>query len=195
MLLHGSQLIGTPIMSLQTGTELGRTKAPVIDPANLKILAYQAEGPMLVDNPSYIRIADVRELSNIGMIIDSNDEFVTPEDVISLKKIIDLNFNLVGLNVIDETKRKLGKIDGYNIDSESFVIQQIVIKQGVIKSLSETELLVHRSQIVEINDQEVIIKSGVKKLAPITKPSQLDYINPFKSPSPQPEGAEAAKTN
>jgi uncharacterized protein YrrD len=195
MLLHGSQLIGTPIMSLQTGTELARTKAPVIDPANLKILAYEAEGPMLSETPSYIRIADVRELSNIGMIIDSNDEFVIPEDIITLKKIIDLNFNLVGLNVIDETKHKLGKVEGYNIDSESFIIQQIIVKQGVIKSLSETELLVHRSQIIEINDHEIIIKAGIKKLAPITKPSQLDYINPFKSPSPQPEGVEAAKTN
>jgi uncharacterized protein YrrD len=195
MLLHGSQLIGTPVMGLQTGTELAKTKTPIIDPANLKILAYEVEGPMLVETPSYIRIADVRELSNIGMIIDSNDEFVGAEDVITLKKIIDLNFNLIGLNVIDEAKHKLGKVDGYNIDSESFVIQQIVVKQGVIKSLSETELLVHRSQIIEINDHEIIIKAGAKKLAPIAKPSQLDYINPFKSPSPQPEGVEAVKTN
>jgi len=182
-------------MGLQTGTELAKTKTPIIDPANLKILAYEVEGPMLVETPSYIRIADVRELSNIGMIIDSNDEFVGAEDVITLKKIIDLNFNLIGLNVIDEAKHKLGKVDGYNIDSESFVIQQIVVKQGVIKSLSETELLVHRSQIIEINDHEIIIKAGAKKLAPIAKPSQLDYINPFKSPSPQPEGVEAVKTN
>lgn len=195
MLLHGSQLIGMSIMSLQTGTELAKTKAPVIDPANLKIIAYEVEGKMLVENPSYIRIADVRELSNIGMIIDSNDEFVTLEDVITLKKIIDLNFSLVGLNVIDEVKHKLGKVNGYNIDSESFIIQQIVVKQGVIKSLSDTELLVHRSQIVEINDHEVIIKAGAKKLVPIAKPSQLDYINPFKSPSPNIEGAEAIESN
>ena len=94
MLLLGSRLIDTPIMGLQTGTRLATTKSPVIDPSNLKIIAYEVDGPLLVEHPSFIRIADVRELSNVGMIIDSSDEFIgvhdkfgqsgTPEELIEL---------------------------------------------------------------------------------------------------------------
>lgn len=181
MLLVGSRLIGMPIMGLQTGSKLAVTKTPVIDPANLKIIAYEVEGPLLAENPSFLRIADVREISNIGMIIDSSDEFIGLDDVIKVKEIYNLNFELIGLNVVDEKKQKLGKVESYNIDSDSFIIQQLNVAQSFIKSLSNAGLLIHRSQIVEINDHAIIVKSAAKKLDPMIKPGQLTYINPFRS--------------
>ena len=191
MLLLGSRLIGTAVVSLQTGTRLAITKCPIIDPNNLKIVAYEVEGPMLAERPSLIRIADVRELSDIGMIIDSNDEFIGVEDVVSIKKIYSLGFKLIGLLVIDEAKRRLGKVIEYTIETDGFVVQQINVKPGAMKSLSETELLIHRSQIVEINDREIIVRAAAKKLQPIEKPARLAYLNPFRSTSPQTESADA----
>ena len=185
MLIPGYRLIGIPIMGLQTGTRLAVAKAPIIDPSNLKIIAYEVDGPLLVERPSFIRIADVRELSDVGMIIDSNDEFVTSSDVITLQKIYELDFKLIGLNVIDETKHKLGKVDGYSLDTDSFIIQQLNVKRGIIKSLADTEILVHRSQIVEINDHTITVRTTAKKLEPIDKPSQMTYMNPFRSTKPQ----------
>lgn len=193
MLLLGSRLIGTPIMGLQTGTKLAVTKMPIIDPRNLQIIAYEVSGPLLTQTPSFIRIADVRELSDIGMIIDSHDEFVAADDIISLKKINDLNFHLLGLNVIDESKHKLGKVDNYILDTNSFVIQQLNVKRGMIKSFAETELLIHRSQIVEINDQTITVKNTAKKLEPIKIPGQqMTYMNPFRSNSPQTNNTDTA---
>jgi len=183
MLLIGNRLINMPIMGLQTGTQLAVTKTPVIDPGNLKIIAYEVDGPLLSERPSFIRIADVREISNVGMIIDSNDEFVGLEDVIKIKEIYDLGFMLVDLSVVDESKNKLGKVESYNIDSDSFIIQQLNLKPGLIKSLSEAGLLIHRSQIVEINNQHIIVKSAAKKLAPMVKSGQMTYMNPFRSTS------------
>lgn len=191
MLLPGTRLIGVPIMGLQTGTQLAVTKMPIIDPANLKIIAYEVEGPLLVERPSFIRIADVRELSDVGMIVDSNDEFVGADDIIALKKIYDLNFKLIGLNVVDQTKHKLGKVDGYNVDTGSFVIQQLNVKRGMIKSLSDTELLIHRSQIIEINDTTITVRTTAKKLEPLVKPTKVTYLNPFRSGTPQTNSQEA----
>ena len=185
MLLLGSRLIGTSVMSLQTGTKLAVTRLPIIDPANLKITAYEVDGAMLVEKPSFIRIADIRELSNIGMIVDSNDEFINLTDVISIKKIYDLGFKLIGLDVIDEIKHKLGKIDDYVVDTDSFIIQKLSVRRGFFKSLSETGLLINRSQIIEINDKAIIVRAAAKKLEPIEPPKQLAYLNPFRSQSPQ----------
>lgn len=176
-------------MGLQTGTKLATTKSPVIDPASLQIVAYEVEGPLLVERPSFIRIADVRELSDVGMIIDSSDEFVGLSDVISIEKIYRLNFALVGLTVIDQAKHKLGKVSNYSVDSSSFIIQQLNVTRGGLKSLSETELLVHRSQIVEINDKSIIVRTTLQKLQPIEKPAQLNYLNPFRATTPQPENS------
>jgi len=172
-------------MGLQTGTRLAITKNPIIDPGNLKIIAYEVEGTLLSEHPSFLRIADIRELSDVGMIIDSSDELIGLKDVIIIQKIHELNFSLIGLNVIDEAKHKLGKVENYIIDTDNFSVQQLNVKQGMIKSLTDTELLIHRSQIVEINDYEIVVKAAAKKLEPITKPDQFTYMNPFKSQSPQ----------
>lgn len=178
-------------MGLQTGTKLAEAKAPIIDPGNLKILAYEVEGRLLSERPSFIRIDDVRELSDVGMIIDSSDEFIGIDDVISLKKIFELNFKLIGHNVIDDTGRKLGKIDDYTLDTDSFIIQQLSIKRSMVKSLTQTGHMIHRSQIVEINDQNIIVKSASQKLHSISKPNQLSYINPFRQTAPQIENVES----
>ncbi len=185
MLLLGSRLIGTPVMGLQTGTRLAVTKYPIIDPSNLMVVAYEVDGPMLVERPSFIRIADVRELSDVGMIIDSHDEFIGLDDVIAIKKIYDLGFKLIGLNVIDELKHKLGNVINYSLDTDGFVIQQLNVKQSLLKSISDTELIIHRTQIIEINDREIIVKAAAKKLTPIKDPVKLTYMNPFRSTSPQ----------
>ncbi|MDK2898818.1 MAG: hypothetical protein PWQ10_5 [Patescibacteria group bacterium] len=190
MLILGSRLINIPVMGLQTGSKLAVTKRPIIDPSNLTVIAYEVDGPLLSERPSFIRIADVRELSDIGLIIDSSDEFVGIKDVISIQKIYELNFNLIGIGVVDEMKHKLGKVADYSIDTDSFVIQQINANRGIIRSLTETTLLIHRSQIIEINDYKIIVKTTAKKLSPIEKPTKLTYMNPFRSQSPQTDSTE-----
>lgn len=190
MLVLGSQLVGTPIMGLQTGVELARTADPLIDPANLKIVAYTVEGALLDEHPSFIRIADVREFGDIGMIIDSSDEFIGLGDVIKIEELHRLNFKLIGMNVVDEHKHKLGKVEDYSLDSSSFVIQQLTVKQGVIKGLTSTGLLIHRSQIIAINNKTIVVRSGVKPPEPVMQAERRTYVNPFRGASPQPENSD-----
>lgn len=192
MLLLGSRLIGTPIMGLQTGTRLAQAKLPLINPSNLKIVAYEVDGPLLSDHPSFIRIADVREFGSIGMIIDSSDEFIGLKDVIKIEELYNLGFKLVGMTVVDEMKHKLGKVEDYSLDADSFMIQQLNVKRTILKSITDTSLLVHRSQIIEINDRHIIVKTTAKKLEPIAKQEKLSYINPFRSTSPQPDSSKTA---
>lgn len=191
MLILGSQLIGTPIMGLQTGVELAKTSQAIIDPANLKIVAYVVNGPLLDEHPSLIRIADVREFGDIGMIVDSSDEFIGLHDVIKIEELYELGFQPVGMSVIDEKKHKLGKIEDYSVDSNSFVIQQLTVKRGVIKGLTSTGLLIHRSQIVAINNQTIVVKAGVAPPEPVMHAERRTYTNPFRSSSPQPENSDA----
>lgn len=191
MLLHGSKILGTPIMGLQTGSELARTKAAIVDPRNLTVVAYTLQGPLLGRQKDLIlRVADIRELSNIGMIIDSSDEFVESDDIIKIKQIQEFGFELVGKTVIDEAKHKLGKVSDYTIDPSSFVIQQLNVRRPVLKSLSDTELLIHRSQVVEINDTTIIVRTAEKKAEPVTEAIR-NYTNPFRTSSPQPEAVKA----
>lgn len=180
MLISGSRLNNAPVMGLQTGTELARIGTPVINPNNLAIVAYELEGPLLDRKPSLLRIADVREFSDIGVIVDSSDEFVFPEDILKLNDIYNLHFFLSGMPVRDEKHHKLGKVDGYTIETGNFVIQQLNVKRPLLKSLGDTHLLIHRSQITEINDKEIIVKSHAEIPEPVLENLQRTYVNPFR---------------
>jgi uncharacterized protein YrrD len=190
MLLLGSQLIGTPVLGLQTGARLAEVSEPLIDPSNLKIVAYTLSGPLLSEHPSLLMTADIRELSSIGMIVDSSDEFIGLHDVVKIEELYKLGFKLIGMSIIDELKHKLGKVEDYSVESESFVIEQLNVKRGVIQALTETSLLVHRSQIVEINDKHIIVHTTAKKLEPVVKAERRNYVNPFRNSSPQPENSD-----
>ena len=180
-------------MSLQTGTRLAHTAKPVIDPSNLKILAYEVDGPLLSERPAFIRTVDIREYGRLGMIIDSNDELIGLDDVIKIKSTYQLNFSLVGLQVIDEHKRKLGKVDDYTLDTNDFVIQQLNVRRGFIKGITDTGLLINRSQIIEINNTAIIVRSpSVKSAEPVMQAIRGEFVNPFRSPSPH-AGPETMK--
>lgn len=187
MLVTSSQISDTPVMSLQTGTTLAITKDAIINPANLKIIAYELGGDNLDIKPSLLLISDIREFGDMGMIVNSSEEFVSPDDIIKLKPLYEQKFNPIGKHVKDTDHKKVGKVIDYTIDPGSFIIQQLNVKRPLLQSLHEAERLIHRSQIVEINDHEIIIKSGKIKHSGRKATS---YANPFRQKTPQ---AEAVK--
>lgn len=187
MLLPHTRLHHIPVMGLQTGTELGRLSAPVIDPRRLEIVAYEVTGPLISSPETYLRIADVRELSDLGMIIDSNDEFIAIDDIVRLKEIHNFHFKLLDMKVIDERRRHLGKVGGYTIESDSFLIQQLSVKPSLLRSINNTQLLIRRTQIVEISDDVIVVKAGEHRPEPVRNSVRRAYHNPFQNPNPQPE--------
>lgn len=193
MLLLASRLASTPVMSLQTGGELAKVTTPVIDPATLKIVAYRVKSPLLASSDLLLRIEDVREFSDMGFIIDSNDDFIESNDVIAIAELLKLNFSLDRRQVIDEKRHTLGKIIDYTVDVESFYVQQLTVKRPFLKSLNDTELLVHRTQIIEINDEAIVVHSRaeVPEHTKLTAPGS--YANPFRKSNPfaNPESADS----
>lgn len=177
-------------MGLQTGSELARTSKPVIDPKTLEIVAYELTGPLLNEHPSLLRVVDVREFSDVGLIVDSSDEFVGLDDIIKLHEVYELHFSPIGMTVIDEKRHKLGKVDNYTIETGGFVIQQLIIKRPLLKSLNDTHLLVHRTQITEINDTEIIVHSQAEIPDPVLDSMRSSYTNPFRKKSQQAEQIE-----
>ncbi len=184
MLVLESQIKDTSVMSLQTGSQIGKIDQPVIDPANLAIIAYSVNGPLLEDT-AFMRLADVRELSDIGFIVDSIDELVKPGEIIKLDELIELSFSLKNRKVLDEKGRKIGKVIDYTIDAESFYVQQLTVKKPLLSSFSDPERVVNRSQITEINDTAIIVKSqeDIKETTKEEIKPNREYVNPFRKTS------------
>lgn len=104
MLINGSRLINCPILSLHVSGKIAQVVEPVVDPNDLKIIAFKVEGPLVGrEAGNVLPVHSIREFSRLGMIIDSIDELVEEEEVINIKNILELNFSLVGLKV--QTKK------------------------------------------------------------------------------------------
>ncbi len=194
MLLPSTRFIDTPVMSLQTGSELGRTVRPIINPRELSIVAFELHGINLDYDPSLLRINDIREIGPMGIIIDSSDELISVSDVIKIKEIYELNFELVGLKVIDDKKRNVGKVTGFTLDASSFFIQQLQVKRPLLKSFGDTEFLIHRSQVVKITDDYLVVKSpDIRHKEAVAEPTGQMFENPFRKPAqPAPETIDAS---
>lgn len=198
MLVYNSKLIGTPILSVQAGGPVARITNPIIDPDNLKIIAFQLEGPAAPPNGANILdISSIREYSDLGIVVDDADEFVATDDVVKISKVLELNFNLINLKVKTKKGSRLGHVQDFTIDPESFIIQQIVVKRPAIKSFMDPELLISRREIVEVTDYEVIVKDEEKVLKKRAEKEDFvpNFVNPFREKQPGFAPADINKHN
>lgn len=183
MILLGSTLNQTPIVGIQTGSVIANLVRAIVDPAKLNIFAYEVTGPLITRHPTYLLTRDIRELSDLGAIVDSADEFVIDGDVFALDDVSKLHFELLNRRVQDEKGKKLGKVSDYTIDVGSYYIQQLVVKRPLMNSLNDTELLIHRTQIIEINNDAIVVHSQAKAPEPERGEVLGSYINPFRTQS------------
>lgn len=186
MLVLNAQLTGASVMSLQTGGTLGVLAEPIIDPRKLMIVAYYVVGPR-VEGVSVLHTSDIREIGPLGIIVDGAESIMSvDEDLVRLQEVINFRFNLLNKLVINEDKKKLGKVTEYTLDTESFLIQKIHVGQSVIKNFKNSNLLIHRSQVVEISNEKITVRSG-------SIPDQVglaQVLNPFrKAPNLSPEAS------
>lgn len=181
MLIEGSKLLKYPILSLHTASRIAEVKGLVIDPNFLKVVAFEISA-VSSRQRLFLEASSVREFSKMGMIVDSDEEFVEKDDVIKLKDTIDLGFSLDNMKVVSKKKAMLGRIEDFTINTEDFQIMQLIVKRPIYKALIDPELVIGRSDIHEINDNEIIVKSEEGTI--MKKSGTLDFVpnfvNPFK---------------
>ncbi len=180
MLILNKSLINQPVMSLQSGGALGVASDPIIDPRKLQVVAYYVTGPRIQET-SVLHTSDIREVGPLGFIVDSADTIMPlDDDLVRLNEVISFRFNLIGKTVINEDKKKLGKVLEYTVESTNFMIQKLHVSQSVLKNITNAALVIHRSQIVEITDRQVVVRS-----ATIPQATGLTQVlNPFRKNQP-----------
>ncbi len=149
------------VMSLRTGTAVAQITAPIIDPNNLKIEGFYCQDIFSKDI-LVLLYQDIRELLPQGFVIDDHDVLAHPDDLVRLKDLIKLDFQLPGMSVETQDKQKIGKVDDYATEVETMYIQKLYVAQSMFKSLTTGQLSVDRSQIIEITTRRVIIQDPLQ---------------------------------
>lgn len=181
MLVYSSKLIGTAVLSVQSGAPVGYVSKIIVNPDNLTVVALILDGPLLArSTANLLDISSIREYSTYGIVIDTIDELVEPDEIIRLNDIIKLNFNLINLKVETKKGSKLGKVVDYTITNDNFDIKQLIVRRPIIKSLIDPELTIPKSEVVEVNDYKIIVKDEEDTIK--TKASKEEFVPNFVNP-------------
>lgn len=168
-------------MSLQTGTELARTVKSIVDPRNLRIVALYVEGDQLGVHSLVLHVSDIREVSDIGFIVNDSNVLMELDGLVRLQQIIEFQFELIDLPVFDRLQSKLGKVSDYAFDPADYQVQQIYIRESFIKSFSSVSNIIHRSQIISVTSERIVVESGIIKDPVSEKTSAMQALsNPFR---------------
>lgn len=182
MLVSHSKLLGLPVLSVQDSRRIATISSTIIDPDTLKIIAFRVYGAANSEGGNLIDARSIREYSTLGVVIDSIDEFISDSDVVKIKKVLELNFDLIGLKVETKKRSKLGKIIDFTVTNDNFSVQQIIVKRPSIKSFLDPELTIPRSEIVEVTDYKVIVRDEEKviKERALNEDFVPNFVNPFR---------------
>lgn len=169
MLKLSSAAINQPVLSLRTGGPVGTALQPIIDPNNLSIAGFYCRDAHRPKDTLVLLPQDIREWIPQGFAVNDYDVLTDPEDLIRLKKTMGIEFELLGKPVYAQNKRRLGKVNDYSIDVQSFQIQKLYVSQSILKNFTGAALIIDRNQIIEITSKRIIVRDplqGVRQTAP-----------------------------
>jgi sporulation protein YlmC with PRC-barrel domain len=170
MLLLSNALLNKPVMSLRTGGQIATALAPVINPNNLKIEGFYCEDRFTKEVLVLVS-SEIRDIIDQGFVVNDHDALAAEDEIVRLKDIFDLRFELLGKPVVTTSREKVGKVNDFAADNQTLYIQKLYVGQSLLKSLSTGQLSVDRNNIIEITNRKIVIN---------------EILRPTKSTAPMP---------
>lgn len=158
MLQLSGSLLNKSVLSLRTGGVIATTTEAIINPNNLKLEGFYCIDAFERKKTLVLLYQDIRDLIPQGFVVNDHDVLVGPEELVRLKDILDIRFNLIGKQLVTVKKEKLGRVMDFAVEVETFYIQKLYASQSMLKSLTSGSLAIDRNQIVEITDKKIIIQ-------------------------------------
>lgn len=156
MLMQSQQLKDIDIVNMRTGQPVAKVIRPIIDPFKLEIAGlyttYQQDNILL--------IRSIRELNRKQVIVDDTDTFSNKNELPRMKEMIELDYQLKGKRVVTQSKKRLGKVEDYIIDTLSYQIQKLHVSQPLWRNFSGSMLIIDRKQIIEVNNNAVTVSDA-----------------------------------
>jgi hypothetical protein len=161
MLQLSTPLLNKSVLSLRTGSVIASIIGPIINPDNLKIEGFYCQDRF--DKQQLVLLyQDIRDILPQGYVVNDHDVLTEPEELVRLKKVMDLDFELIGKQVVIVGKEKVGKVSDYATETTTMYVQKIYVAQSIIKSLTGGSLSIDRTQINEITPRRIIINELMK---------------------------------
>lgn len=168
MLQLSASLLNKSVLSLRTGGPVATITKPIINPDNLKVEGFYCTDRF--DKKQLILLyQDIRDVLPNGYVVDDHAVLVEADELVRLKKVLAMDFQLPGKQIITVNKQRVGKVSDYATETTTMFVQKIYATQSLMKSLTGGSLSIDRSQINEITPKQIVINE-LTETAPATAP-------------------------
>lgn len=161
MLQLSNSLLNKAVLSLRTGAPVAQITSAIINPDNLKVEGFYCED-RYSKKTLVLLTQDIRDTMPKGYVINDHDVLTEPEELVRLKKVLEIGYVLPGKQVITIDKVKVGKVSDYAVDVSSMYIQKIYVAQSILKSFTGGSLSIDRNQVNEVTPKSIIINELTK---------------------------------
>lgn len=162
MLQLSAALVNKSVLSLRTGAPIASVLAPIFNPNNLKIEGFYCRDRFDKKKDLVLLYQDIRDIMPNGYVVNDHDVLTEPGELVRLQKILELNYELLGKQVVTTDKQKVGKVSDYATEMETMFVQKIYVGQSILKSFTGGSLSIDRNQINEITPRRIIINELIK---------------------------------
>ena len=156
-----SQIINSPIVSIESGEKLGRVIDLVINYENGKCLALliQPEGTFV--RKKIVLVDDISSFGDDAVMVQ-NENFTIPlKSSDEITAIVKKDIKIVSNKAVTYSGDLLGEVKDYEFDEISFKLTKLFISTGFLKDLVRGELVVVANKIMSIGRDAIIVKDAV----------------------------------
>jgi hypothetical protein len=162
MLFLSTKITTLPLLSIRTSGRIGTVLEPIINPHNLHIDGFYCQVPHSKERLVLLDM-HIRDFSPNGIIIDDHHSLSEPTDLVRLKPVLDINFELEN-KIVLVGKKKVGKIIEYAVDRDSLFIQKLYTQPPVWQSINQNRLVFDRTSVIEVTDTHILVKGPEEKV-------------------------------
>ncbi|HRV76131.1 MAG: hypothetical protein H6799_00280 [Candidatus Nomurabacteria bacterium] len=175
MLVISESIAGRRVMSIHAGAPIASINEAIIDPSNLKISAFSVYSQNL-QFFSVVHSSDIREWSNLGLVINSEDDVMEVDDNMpKIKKLVESKFKLDGINVRTSSGKRIGKVKNYVFETDGYFIVKLYVEKTVILSLFSQPLIIGRDAVINVTDKYIVISDESAKVRVKRNKEAVDY--------------------
>ncbi|PSO45187.1 hypothetical protein BRC21_00365 [Candidatus Saccharibacteria bacterium SW_7_54_9] len=156
MLMQSRQFQDIRVINMRDGQPTTKILRPIIDPFKLEVAGFYTDHKP----ENILLVRNIRELNRKQVMIDDVDALSSKDELPRLKEVLDINYQLGGKRAVTYSKKRLGKVEDYIVDTVSYRIEKIHVHQPVWRSFSGGLLIVDRKQILEVDNHKVTVSDA-----------------------------------
>jgi uncharacterized protein YrrD len=184
--LKGSDVIGKPLVTLDTGEQFEKVQDVIFDPAVNRILGFVLDEGGWVSKARVILWEGVRLIGKDVILLSSARDVIPADYVPPIKQMMKQENVLKSARVLTTTGDELGKLSDVYFDARTGQIEGYEVSGGLVANLLSGHSFMPVSLVVEINQDVALVKPETADIIKAQTDGILDAVQP---------GQEAAETS